>query len=267
VAIIKVGVQLHPQQTSFADYRQAWLRLDEMGVDSLWNWDHFFPLYGDRNGPHFEGWTSLAVLGAQASQAQVGCLVLSMSYRNPALLSAMATTLDHATDGRLILGLGAGWYQRDYREYGYDFGTPGQRLKTLERGLEIIKERWQKDNPKPLRGRIPILIGGGGERVTLRITAQYADLWNGFGPAEQWQRKSRVLDDWCRRVGRDPVTIERTVSIDDPDPKRLDDLVRVGANHVILELGAPFHPSPVERLLAWRDRRNLRPPDALTVWE
>ena len=251
---IRIGVQLHPQQTSFAEYRQAWLQMDELGADSLWSWDHFFPLYGDRNGPRFEAWTTLAVLGPQTRRARVGCLVLSVGYRNPALLSAMATTLDHATNGRLILGLGAGWYQRDYREYGYDFGTAGRRLKTLERGLEIIKERWRKDNPPPVHGHIPILIGGGGERVTLRITAQHADLWNSFGPAGQWQRKNRILDDWCRKVGRDPAAIERTVSIDDPDPRRLDDLVRVGATHVILELGAPFDPAPVERLLAWRDR-------------
>lgn len=251
---IKVGVQVRPQQTTYADYERAWLRLDELGVDSIWNWDHFFPLGGDRDGPHFEGWTTLAALGAQTRRAQVGNLVLSMSYRNPALLSSMAKTLDHATHGRLILGVGAGWFGRDYDEYGYDFGTPGQRLRNLERGLEIIKERWQQDEPKPLRGSIPILIGGGGEKVTLRITAQHADLWNSFGPAEAWGRKNRVLDDWCRRLGRDPATIERTVSIQS-DLDKLDDFVTAGATHLIYGLGAPFDLKPVERLLAWRDRQ------------
>ena len=255
MATIKIGVQLHPQHTSFEEYRRAWLRLDELGVDSLWNWDHFFPLYGNANGPHFEGWTSLAVLGAQTRRATVGNLVLSMSYRNPALLAAMARTLDHATDGRLILGLGAGWFARDYREYGYDFGTAGARLRNLERGIEIVKERWQKDSPKPLRGTIPVLVGGGGEKVTLRITARHADLWNGFGPAERWGQKNRVLDDWCRRLGRDPDAIERTAALGERDVERPDAYVEQGATHLIYGLGAPFNLAPIERLLAWRDGR------------
>jgi len=255
LAAIRVGVQLQPQQCSFTEYRAAWLRFDELGVDSLWDWDHFFPLYGNRNGAHFEGWTTLAIMAAQTRRATVGCLVLAMSYRNPALLSAMATTLDHATDGRLILGLGAGWAARDYREYGYGFGTAGTRLKNLERGIENIKDRWTKDNSRPLRGRVPIMIGGGGEKVTLRIAAQHADLWNSFGPAGRWSHKNRVLDDWCARVERDPAAIERTVSIDPSGVDRLDELVEVGAQHIICELGAPFDPQPIERLLAWRDRQ------------
>jgi probable F420-dependent oxidoreductase len=255
MAALKVGVQLHPQHTSYADFRRAWLRLDELGVDSIWNWDHFFPLWGDRDGPHFEGWTTLAILGAETRRAQVGCLVLSMSYRNPALLSAMAKTLDHATGGRLILGVGAGWFERDYAEYGYDFGTAGARLRNLERGLEIVKERWRKDQPRPLRGTIPIMIGGGGEKVTLRIVAQHADLWNSFGPAEQWGRKNRILDEWCAKVGRDPGAIERTVLIDARALDTLDAFVEVGATHLIYGLDAPFDLAPIERLLAWRDRR------------
>ena len=257
MAGIKVGVQLHPQQTSYADYQRAWLRADELGVDSIWNWDHFFPLYGDKDGPHFEGWSTLTHLGALTRRAQVGCLVLSMSYRNPALLSAMAKTLDHATEGRLILGVGAGWAARDYEEYGYDFGTAGARLKNLERGLEIIKDCWARDEPKPLRGSIPILIGGGGERVTLRITAQHADLWNGFGPAEEWGRKNAILDDWCGRVGRDPGAIERTVMVRQNEvPDGLDGYVAAGATHLLYGLGAPFDFAPIERMLAWRDSVN-----------
>ena len=255
MAAVKIGVQLHPQQTSWADYRATWLRLDEMGVDSLWNWDHFFPLYGERDGPHFEGWTSLAVLGAETRRATVGSLVLCMSYRNPAHLSNMAKTLDHITGGRQILGLGAGWARRDYDEYGYEFGTAGDRLRNLERGIEIIKDRWARDNPKPLRGTIPILIGGGGERVTLRITAQYADLWHGFGTTDEWSRKNRILDDWCARVGRDPGAIERTMSASEHMLGNLDACREAGATHLIYGLGAPFDTTPIERMLTWRDRQ------------
>ncbi len=256
MARIKVGVQLHPQHCTFEQLRDVWLRLDAMGVDTIWNWDHFFPLYGDRNGPHWEGWTALAAIGAQTRYAQVGCLVLCMSYRNAAHLSQMAKTLDHATNGRLILGVGAGWAERDYREYGYEFGTAGQRLKNLERSLEIIKDRWQKDSPRPVRGTIPILVGGGGEKVTLRITAQHADLWNGFGDAQAWGRKNRILDEWCARVGRDPKQIERTAAIGLEGLDGLDRLVEVGATHIICRLRAPFDTAPIERLISWRDGKN-----------
>jgi probable F420-dependent oxidoreductase len=255
---LKVGVDLPPQHTSMAEYRDAWLRADALGVDSIWNWDHFFPLSGDPDGAHFEAWTTLAALGAQTTRAAVGCLVLSMSYRNPALLSAMAKTLDHLTGGRLILGLGAGWFERDYAEYGYDFGTAGGRLKNLERGIEIIKARWAADEPKPVRGTIPILVGGGGEKVTLRIVAQHADLWNGGDTPEEFRHKSAVLDDWCRKVGRDPAAIERTVTVGKSNFDKIDDFVAAGATHLIHQVGrgAPWDFAALEQLLAWRDRQN-----------
>jgi alkanesulfonate monooxygenase SsuD/methylene tetrahydromethanopterin reductase-like flavin-dependent oxidoreductase (luciferase family) len=189
-----------------------------------------------------------------------------MSYRNPALLSAMAKTLDHFLGGRLILGLGAGWAERDYAEYGYEFGTAGDRLRNLERGIEIIKQRWAIDEPKPPRGTIPILIGGGGEKVTLRITAQHADLWHGFGSPEEWQRKNRILDEWCGKVGRDPVSIVRAVTICDerwdppmtdvgPHEERLERYIAAGATLFTYGSVAPFDLAPVRTLVAWRDRR------------
>jgi probable F420-dependent oxidoreductase len=264
---IKIGVNLPPQRTSYQEYRQAWLHADGLGVDSIWNWDHFFPLatllsdpsyVADPHGPHFEAWTTLAALGTEVKRARVGCLVHSMSYRNPALLSAMAKTLDHATDGRLILGVGAGWVERDYAEYGYDFGTAGERLRNLERGIEIIKARWAIDQPPPTQGTIPIMVGGAGEKVTLRIAARHADLWNGYGPVTTWAGKNRVLDDWCTTVGRDPAAIERTVLILDRDLDTLDDFVAAGATHLIYRPGmqAPLRFDVVEQVLAWRDRQN-----------
>ena len=253
---IKVGVQIRPQHTTYADYEAAWLRAEDLGADSLWNWDHFFPLSGDPNGPHFEGWTTLAAIGPRTRRATVGCLVLCMGYRNPAHLSQMAKTLDHATGGRLVLGLGAGWAERDYNEYDYPFGTAGDRLRLLERGLAIIKDRWAKDPPPPVNGRdVPILIGGNGEKVTLRIVAQYADLWNGFGPLEQFKRKSAVLDEWCAKVGRDPAAIERTVRIDPPEFHLLDEYVAAGATHFICGGNAPFDFAELKELIAWRDAR------------
>jgi probable F420-dependent oxidoreductase len=212
---VKIGVRLAPQFTTVENLSNAWLRADEMGVDSIWTWDHFFPIRGGvMGGPHFEGWNLLAALGAQTKRATVGCLVFCMNYRNPALLSAMARTLDHLTQGRLVLGLGAGWFEREYVEYGYEFPPTRERLRQLERGIGTIRERWEKDEPKPVRGSIPILIGGGGEKVTLRITARHADLWNGLNdPSWDWPNKNRILDDWCLKEGRDPSAIERTMSI------------------------------------------------------
>ena len=276
---VKIGLQLIPQHTSFAEYRRAWLRADELGVDSLWTWDHFFPLsppegptwlpalprralqsvrrrfgWWDPDGPRLEGWTVLAALAGETRHAQIGPLVLSIGYRNPALLAAMATTLDHATGGRLILGLGAGWFERDYTEYGFEFGGVPARLRALERGIETIKQRWERDNPKPLRGRIPILIGGGGEKVTLRLAALHADLWHGFGPLDVWRRKSQVLNEWCARLGRNPREIERAVSFGQHQLDLAPKYAAAGAGHIIYLMGAPFDLRPVEDLLAWRER-------------
>jgi probable F420-dependent oxidoreductase len=249
---IRVGVQLHPQHTSYAEYADAVRRAEDASVDTIWNWDHFFPLYGDPDGRHFEGWTLLTAMATLTSRAEVGCLVTCNSYRNPNLFADMCRTIDHISGGRLICGIGAGWFDRDYDEYGYEFGTPGSRLKALGANLPVIKERWGKLNPPPLRD-IPILIGGGGEKVTLRLTAQYADLWNSFGPPEKYAHKNGVLNDWCAQLGRDPAAIERTVSVQAGDLGNLDAFVAAGAQHIIMESGAPFDVAPLQRLVAWRD--------------
>jgi probable F420-dependent oxidoreductase len=253
---LRVGVQLHPQHTSYQDFADAVRRVEDLGVDSIWNWDHFFPLFGDPQGSHFEGWTLLTAMATLTNRAQVGCLVTCNSYRNPALLSNMAKTVDHISHGRLILGIGSGWFERDYTEYGYDFGTAGSRLAALEANLPIIKEHWQKDTPAPVHGTIPILIGGGGERKTLRITARYADMWHGFGDPATLTHKMEVLDGWCKEIGRDPKTIERTCSTDTAGTdETCDALIKAGASHLILGLGAPWDFSAAERLVRWRDSR------------
>ncbi|HNP71869.1 MAG TPA: LLM class F420-dependent oxidoreductase [Kouleothrix sp.] len=248
----RVGVQLHPQQTSYAAFAEAVKHIEDLGVDTIWNWDHFYPLYGEKDGPHFEGWTLLTAMATLTSRAEVGCLVTCNSYRNPNLLADMARTVDHISAGRLILGIGSGWFERDYAEYGYDFGTAPGRLKDLGASLPVIVERWGKLNPPPTR-KIPIMIGGGGEKVTLKLTAQYADQWNSFGPPEKWGHKNQVLTDWCNRIGRDPAAIERTVCPNASELGDLDAYVAAGATHFILGLGAPWNLDGVKKLVAWRD--------------
>jgi probable F420-dependent oxidoreductase len=245
----KVGVQLWPQRTTVADLRRAWLAADALDVDSIWTWDHFFPIYGGPAGSHFEGWTLLAAMAATTTSAQVGVLVTANPYRNPDLLADMARTVDHLSGGRAVLGIGAGWFQRDHDEYGYRFGTAPDRLRDLEASLRRIRARLAVLDPPPLD--LPLLIGGSGERVTLRLVAEYARMWNTSGPVEHFAAKNAVLDDWCRRVGRDPAEVERTVSLHHPaDLAGADDYLQAGAQHVIVECPHPFDLAPVERLLA-----------------
>ena len=268
---IRIGVQLHPQHAAYADLRRACAQLDDLGVDVIFNWDHFYPLYGEADGAHFECWTMLAAWAEATQRAQIGALVTCNSYRNPQLLADMARTVDHISAreggrGRLILGIGSGWFERDYVEYGYDFGTAGGRLDALARDLPLIKGRWAQLNPAPTRD-IPVLIGGGGERKTLHIVAEHADIWHGFGGAETIAHKHAVLDQWCARLGREPAEIERSAGVS-PKPGRFpedvedyaagaEELYAVGTRLFTVGLNGPdYDLGPVRDLLAWRDARH-----------
>ena len=248
MARFKVGVQLHPQATTVDDLRAAWQAADALEVDSIWVWDHFYPLYGDPAAAHFEAYTLLAAMAADTRNAQLGALVTCNSYRNPNLLADMARTIDHISNGRFVLGIGSGWFERDYDEYGYPFGTAPSRLRDLARDLPIIMDRLDRLEPPP-RGRLPILIGGSGEQVTLRLVAEYGDGWNTFGPPENYARKNKVLDEWCARVDRKPAEIERTVAINGTEVENWSEYLDAGAEHLIVMTGPPFDLDPVQRLL------------------
>ena len=208
------------------------------------------------DGKHFECWTMLGAWAEATSRVEIGALVTCNSYRNPELLADMARTVDHISGGRLILGIGAGWFERDYDEYGYDFGTAGARLADLAQALPRIKQRWTKLNPAPTRD-IPVLVGGGGERKTLRYTAEHAQIWHSFGDVDVLIRKNAVLDGHCADIGRDPAEIERSIAVQQAPEEVADALVAAGATLFTVGVGGPdYDLGLLRRWIAWRDSRS-----------
>jgi len=248
---LRIGVQLQPQHADYSTIRDAVRRAEELGADVIFNWDHFYPLYGEPDGQHFEAWTMQAAWAEQTSRAEIGCLVTCNSYRNPELLADMARTVDHISGGRLVFGIGSGWFERDYDEYGYEFGTAGGRLDALAEALPRIEKRWAALNPAPTR-KIPVLIGGGGEKKTLKLVARHADIWHSFSDVETLQRKLGILAGHCADIGRDPSDIEISTAANDVEgAKALRD---AGAELITYGVGGPdYDLKPLEELLAWRD--------------
>jgi len=253
---IRVGIQIQQQHATYPQIRDAWKRVDASGADTLWNWDHFFPLSGDLNGTHQDNFTALGAMAEVTENVDIGCLVACNSYRNPNLLADMARTLDHISNGRFIFAIGSGWNERDYTEYGYELGTAASRLRDLDRDMPVIMERFKTLNPPPIRQPFPVMIGGGGEKVTLRIVAQHANIWNGQGEPEVLAHKNQVLDDWCVKVGRNPDEIERSAQIFGPQLDKLDEYYAAGITHFIADAGGPdYDLAPLHKLIAWRDSK------------
>lgn len=250
---MRIGLQLQPQHATWHQLREATVAAEDAGVDVLFTWDHFFPLSGDPGGANFEAWTVLAAWAELTSRAEIGVLVSANSYRNPELLADMARTVDHISDGRLVLGIGAGWFERDYTEYGYPFGTAGSRIAALGEALPRIEARWRALVPPPTR-EVPVLIGGGGECKTLPLVARHATVWHSFGDAEVLARKGALLDGYCRDQGRDPAEIEWSVGVSGDPEASGPALLEAGATLLTVDTSGPDHDlGPVRRWLAWRD--------------
>lgn len=226
---VRVGMSLWPQGPTWPELCATAVRVDDLGFDSLWLYDHFLSLGADETLPVFDGWTGLAALAALTSRARLGVLVTGVTYRNPAILAKMTATLDHISRGRVILGLGAGWHEREHRAYGIEFPSAGDRISMLDEACIVIHGLLNDDVtnyegshyalsdavlfPKPVQRHVPLLIGGGGERKTLRVVARHASLWNAFGTPEVVVGKRAVLDAHCAAVHREPADIEVTVNL------------------------------------------------------
>ncbi len=224
---VKFGIQTPNQDVSWDQLLAIWKEADALGFDSAWVYDHFIPIFGNQDGPCLEGWTALAALAQATEHIRVGVLVTGNTYRNPALLAKMATTVDQISHGRLVLGIGAGWFERDHTAYGFDFGTPHERAKKLEEALQVITKLWNDDHPS-FTGKYykldhapfappnvqkphpPIVIGGQGERWIVPLVARYGDGWNavtGVG-ADGIRDRRKIIADECRRIGRTPCPTE-----------------------------------------------------------
>ena len=260
---IRIAAQLHPQHGPWQALRAAVLRAEDLGYDIAYTWDHFSPLYGDPDGQHLECWTTLAAWAEATSRIEIGALVTCNSYRNPDLLADMARTVDHVAGGRLILGLGSGWFRRDYESYGYEFGTAGSRLRDLGEALPRIEARLASLNPPPVR-RLPVLIAGRGLRRTTRLVAQHADAWHAAFPdrPDELEPAVAALRGWCDEIGRDPASIEWGVGIEPDDLDRFlvsdaSTYVEMGFTQFTLGFNGPaWDVDAGAAFLAWRDERN-----------
>ncbi|MFN2591096.1 MAG: TIGR03560 family F420-dependent LLM class oxidoreductase, partial [Actinomycetota bacterium] len=257
-----------PPVFDYPTLERFWRDADELGFHAVWDYDHFYGLR-DPIQPTLEGWTLLGAMAKATSRVRIGCMVTGLTYRHPAVLANMATTVDHISDGRLDFGIGAAWYQVEHDAYGIEFPPVGTRIAMLDEACTLIRRMWTEDrvdhqgrfwtladamsNPKPIQPRVPMVIGGAGEKRTLRVVATHADEWNWSGSwddtgPEEFARLSGILDEHCAAVGREPKVIRRSFQLfvepqDDRQTKdqvgRLDDYAAHGADHVVFVFVSP----------------------------
>jgi alkanesulfonate monooxygenase SsuD/methylene tetrahydromethanopterin reductase-like flavin-dependent oxidoreductase (luciferase family) len=226
----KAGVLLWSQATDWSSFERAARKVDELGYEHLWTWDHLHAIFGEPQQPIFEGWISLGAWAKATTRVRLGLLVGANTFRNPALVAKLATTLDHISDGRAILGLGGAWFDYEHQRHGIDFGKGfGQRLDWMDEAASAVRTlldggvvtstgegRYHFENlrqePRPIQQHLPLMIGGSGEKKTLRTIAKYGDMWNGMGDIETMRHKMDVLVGHCADVGRDPAEIVKTTA-------------------------------------------------------
>ena len=290
---VRFGIQTPQQHGSWQEMVTLWREIDSLGFDSAWVFDHFLPIFSDPTGPCLESWTSLSALAMATKNVRLGVMVTGNTYRHPAVLAKIATTVDIISQGRLILGLGAGWFELEHTTFGIPFPRVGERLQRLDETLTVITRLWTEErvtfsgryyqlndallNPRPVQQPRPLLlVGATGEKVALDIVARRADIWNAFGSPEVFQKKIAILAEHCRKIGRDPDTIEKSVLLqmtmtDDPETKRkvlenegwgmlvgnpaeirrqIERYVEVGVTHIIISLSAPYDYEALRRFTA-----------------
>jgi F420-dependent oxidoreductase-like protein len=271
---LRFGIKTAPQHTTYAEMLRVWQEADGIEqIEHAWVFDHFYPIGDtDHHGPCLEGWTTLTALATQTQRLRVGVMVTGNPYRHPAVLAKIGATLDVISNGRLDFGIGAGWNEEESGAYGIPLYAPGERIRRLGEACEVIRRLWTERvanyegkyyqlhdaycEPKPVqKPHPPFVIGGSGERKTLRVAARYADIWNfvGGGP-ELLQHKLAVLQEHCSAVGRDfnDITISVQLPFDPQDPAatlaQARDYIGAGATHVIFNLRYPYPPQVVHRL-------------------
>jgi len=228
---VRFGIQT-PNHASWDDLLATWREAESLGFDTAYLYDHFMPIFADADGPNLEGWTALAALAAETSRIRIGILVTGNTYRNPALVAKMATTIDHVSHGRLILGMGAGWHEPEHEAYGFSFGTARERAERLDEALQVITKLWNEDHPS-FEGRYyrlkhapyapdnvqrphpPIVIGGQGKEWIIPLVARYGDGWNavtGVTPDGIRERRA-IIEQECARIGRSPCPTDVSVLV------------------------------------------------------